>query len=140
MTALMRSLGLAVDRGDVVLYPTLTPFKEKEVHIVAPRLDTALAGAIDHALRTLIDRLDTQSFNLALYQPPLGPLSGRLRDDWDGFPFIARLIDRGPLHVACSDLGAMELFAESVVTTDPFLVADALRQTQAMYPDPGGSP
>jgi len=128
VAAVMRALGLAVDRGTVVLYPTLTPCKEKEVQIVAPRLDDDLTAAIYHVLRTLIDRLDTRSFNLALYQPPLGPRSDQAEDDWEGFPFIVRLVDRGSLHVGTSDIGAMELFAQSVITADPFRVADALRQ------------
>jgi hypothetical protein len=48
-------------------------------------------------------------------------------ENWDGFPFIARIVDRGQLAVKTSDVGAMEFFAQSVVATDPFRVADALR-------------
>jgi hypothetical protein len=64
-----------------------------------------------------------QSFNLALYQPPLAGTA----EDWDGFPFVVRIIDRGDLHSKTADIGAMEVFGQSVVASDPFQVATALR-------------
>lgn len=122
LIAVMRALGLAIDHGAAVLLPALTPFKEKEVQIIAPRLDGDLTSAIYAALRALIDRLGMRSFNVALYQPPLGAVE----EGWHDFPFVARLVDRGPLRLATSDVGAAEVFGESVVTTDPYKVAKAL--------------
>ncbi len=123
LIAVQRALGLAVECGSATILPSLTPVKEKETHIVAPRLDGDLKAALYHTLHTFVERLGVRSFNLALYQPPLG----RVEEEWDGFPFIVRLVDRGPLDGKTSDLGAMELFAESVVIADPFQVAEALR-------------
>ena len=123
MVAVYRALGLAVECGSATILASLTPVKEKETHIVAPRLDADLKAALYHTLHTFVERLGVRSFNLALYQPPFG----RVEDEWDGFPLIVRLVDRGPLDSNTSDLGAMELFAESVVMTDPFRMAEALR-------------
>jgi galactose-1-phosphate uridylyltransferase len=123
LVAVHRALGLAVECGTAAILPSLTPFKEKETLIVAPRLDDDMKRALYHVLRTFIERLGVQSFNLALYQAPLADTP----DDWSGFPFIFRILDRGRLENSASDVGAMEFFAQSVVTTDPFRVADALR-------------
>lgn len=123
LIAVHRALGLAVDVGTATILPSLTPFKEKETLIVAPVLNYDLKRALYHVLRTLIERLEVQSFNLALYQPPLGDTP----EEWTGFPYVFRVLDRGPLTLPTSDVGAMEFFAQSVVATDPFRVADALR-------------
>jgi len=125
LVAVYRALGLAVDQGRAAIFPSLTPFKEKESWIIAPRLDEDLKGAVYRLLRTFVEKLGVQSFNLALYQPPLA----RVAEDWSGFPFIVRLLDRGELSSRTSDVGAMEFFAQSVVATDPFRVAEALRET-----------
>ncbi|GAG01438.1 unnamed protein product, partial [marine sediment metagenome] len=47
-------------------------------------------------------------------------------DDWQRFPLVARLVQRGGSGGAASDIGAMELFAASVVSHDPFELAKAL--------------
>ncbi|MBN1139946.1 MAG: hypothetical protein JXM73_25480 [Anaerolineae bacterium] len=123
LAAVYRALGLAMECGKATILPSLTPIKEKETQIVAPCLDGDLKAALYHTLHTFVERLGVRSFNLALYQPPFGPVE----EEWGGFPFIVRLVDRGPLDSTTSDLGTMELFAESVVMADPFRVAEALR-------------
>jgi galactose-1-phosphate uridylyltransferase len=123
LVAVHRALGLAVECGTAAILPSLTPFKEKETHIVAPHLDDDMKRALYCVLRTFVERLGVQSFNLALYQAPLADTP----EDWSGFPFFFRILDRGRLENSTSDVGAMELFAQSVVTTDPFRVADTLR-------------
>jgi hypothetical protein len=123
LVAAHRALGLAVDHGTAVILPSLTPFKEKETHIIGSHLDDDCKSALYHVLSTFVEKLGVQSFNLALYQPPLSDT----REDWEGFPFIFRILDRGNLNSNTSDVGAMEFFAQSVVTTDPFRVADALQ-------------
>lgn len=122
LLAVYRSLGLALELGTATIFPSLTPVKEKETHIVSPSVDADLKSAIFLVLSTFVERLGTQSFNLALYQPPLTPT----REDWSGFPAVVRIVDRGSLDNKTADLGAMELFGQSVVATDPFRVADAL--------------
>ena len=120
-----RALGLALGLGDAVILPSLTPFKEMETHVIAPAVSADLKLALYHVLDCFVTRLGVQSFNLALYQPPLCETS----ESWDGFPVIARILARGALHSNTSDVGAMEIFGQSVVASDPFRVADALRST-----------
>jgi hypothetical protein len=54
--------------------------------------------------------------------PPLSPVA----EDWSGFPTVVYLVDRGSPANRTSDIGAMELYAASVVASDPFAVARAL--------------
>jgi galactose-1-phosphate uridylyltransferase len=117
-----RTLGLTVDHGAATIFPSLTPFKEKETLIIARNLDQDLKSALYRVLSTFVEKLRVQSFNLALYHPPMS----ETQEDWDGFPFVCRILDRGSLQSNTSDVGAMEFFAQSVVATDPFCVADAL--------------
>jgi hypothetical protein len=131
LIAVHQSLGLAVARGRATILPSLTPFKEKETHIVAPELDGDLKAALYQLLQAFVQQLGVKSFNLVLYQPPLAEVA----EDWQGFPFVVRLIDRGNPASNRSDIGSMEMFAQSVVTTDPFRVIEGLRAT----PAPGGN-
>lgn len=128
LVAAHRALGLAVDQGTAAILPSLTPFKEKETHIVAPACDDGLKAALYRLLRAFVEKLGVQSFNLAIYQPPLT----RVDEDWSGFPIIVRALDRGDLSSRTSDVGAMEFFAQSVIATDPFRVADVLRQVSTV--------
>lgn len=125
LIAVHRALGLVVDHGSAAILPSLTPFKEKETLVVAPRLDDDAKLALHRVLDTFVGRLGVQSFNLVLYQPPLSATP----EDWGHFPFIFRILDRGSLSSNTSDVGAMEFFAQSVVATDPFRVAGALHGT-----------
>lgn len=122
LVAVHRSLDLAVDYGAATALPSLTPFKEKETHIVAQDLE-GVKTAVFLVLNAFVERLGVQSFNLAIYQPPLRATP----EDWTGFPYVVRIVDRGSLTSKTADIGAMEIFAQSVVSTDPFSVADALR-------------
>lgn len=118
-----RALHLAVDHRTATILPSLTPFKEKETLIIARQMGDDLKSAIYHLLTTLVYRLGVQSFNLAIYQPPLSDTL----EDWQGFPFVVRVLERGSLQSTTSDIGAMEIFAQSVVSSDPFEVTRALQ-------------
>jgi hypothetical protein len=122
LVAVHRNLGLAVDHGRATIVPSLTPFKEKETHIIAPKLDDDMKTALYRVLSIFVQRLGVQSFNLALYQPPLFHSA----EDWAGFPFVFRILDRGNLQSPLSDVGALEFAAQSVVATDPFSIVRAL--------------
>lgn len=117
------ALGLGHERHGCRVFASLTPIKEKETFIVGRALDDAFARAIHAVLRRYIDDLGVVSFNLVLYLPPLGPTP----ESWEGFPVLARLVDRGDPSSRTSDFGSMELYASSVITSDPFRVAEALR-------------
>jgi hypothetical protein len=121
------SLGLAIEHGTATILPSLTPLKEKETIIISERLDDDLKAAIALVLSIMIERLGVQSFNVALYQPPLSDTP----ECWDGFPHVARIVDRGSLQSKTADVAAMELFGQSIVTTDPYRLVEALRQPLA---------
>jgi hypothetical protein len=118
---LHRDLGLAWNQDGVTLACSLTPIKEKEVWILGSEL-AALGRTAAHVLQRLVGELGVTSFNLALYLPPLAPAP----EDWSGFPHIVRLVDRGSASTSTSDFGAMELYAASVVASDPFVLARTL--------------
>jgi len=39
---------------------------------------------------------------------------------------MARIVDRGDPSIRTADIGAMELYASSVVSSDPFRIAESL--------------
>ncbi|MEX2598797.1 MAG: hypothetical protein WD533_03985, partial [Dehalococcoidia bacterium] len=118
------ALGLRLDVAGLPVLAHLTPLKEKETLILANALDEAAAQAIFHVLRTFRDDLGVKSFNLGALVPPIAPVG----ESWAGFPIVIRIVDRGDLGTRTSDIGGMELFAESVVASDPFAVHTALNQ------------
>jgi hypothetical protein len=119
-------VGCGFTRADGVrVLANLTPIKESEVVLITPTLDGALRDAIYDALRALRDQLGVTSFNLAIYQPPLA--RPEAEENWDGFPTLVRIVDRGDPSSRTADFGAMELYAASVVSADPFHVVRVLR-------------
>lgn len=120
-------LDLAFAIKDVRVISYLTPIKEKEVLIMARSLDDSLKEAVFEALKGFEGSLGVISFNLAMYMPPLGPAE----EEWDHFPVIVRVVDRGDPMNRTSDFGAMELYASSVIASDPFETARALRASMS---------
>jgi len=117
------ALGLVVPLGDARVVAYLTPIKDSETLVLAPTLSPDLVDAMYDVLDAFVHRLGVTAFNLALYLRPFGCVA----EDWTGFPAIVRLENRGDPNLKTSDLGAMELFASSVVAGDPFRVIDAIR-------------
>ncbi len=117
------AVGLAVDRDPIRLLVSLTPIKEKEVWLLADAVGPALGDAIYRVLDCYVNQLGVTCFNVVLYVPPLAPVP----EDWSGFPVVARIVDRGALHNKTADMGAMELYASSVVSGDPFKLVSYLR-------------
>jgi hypothetical protein len=101
-------LARAPKKGEKILC-YLTPIKEKEIIMLsrAKRSDE-MADTLYTVLKSYLD-MGVQSFNLAIF-----PLH-------DGH--IVRLVDRGSLSDRTSDFGAMELYAASVISSDPFTLA-----------------
>ena len=85
--------------------------------------DDDFVEAIGLVLQRYVGVLGVQSFNLALFQRPIDVVE----EDWEGFPAIVRLVDRGDLHVRTTDVGCMELYGSSVISSDPFAVIEAIR-------------
>jgi hypothetical protein len=122
-----RELGLAVEHRGVHVLANLVPIKEKEVLVLGERLDANLTSAIYRALHCLTGDLGVTCFNLVIYAPPLGASEG----DWSDFPVVVRMVDRGDPMNRTADFGAMELYAASVVSSDPFKVAESLARSFA---------
>jgi hypothetical protein len=123
--AVHRELGLSFAEGKARGFAYLTPIKEKEVLLIANRVDRDLKGLIYRVLCAFTQTMNVLSFNLALYMPPLTIPE---REDWNGFPIIVRIVDRGDLSNRIADFGGMELYAQPVIGTDPFFVARSMRQ------------
>ena len=106
------SLGLASEnKGEKILF-YLTPVKEKEIFVISKaRKSDEMADTIYKLLRSYFN-IGVQSFNLAIFQ----------LEDYH----IVRLVDRGSLEDRNSDIGAMELYAASVISSDPFKLAQVI--------------
>lgn len=99
----------------------LTPIKEKEIILFADKPGTPLYHAVHRVLEKYME-LCAISFNLALYMPPLADTE----EDWSKFPALIRIVDRGDPNNRTADFGAMELYAASVISSDPFRMAEAV--------------
>lgn len=118
------ALDLSVPAAEGVrAFASLTPLKEKELVVAAESPeDESLHRAVGRLLEGYIHTLGARSFNVAFYMPPTDAA-----ERWDGFPTLVYLVDRGEPANRTSDMGAMELYAASVVASDPFRVAQVLR-------------
>lgn len=119
------ALGLGVEKGGVRVMAYLTPTKEKEIVLVGEKLDRSFKERVFEVLACYRDRMFVTNFNLAVITPPLDDVE----EDWSGHPVVARVVDRGdPTSTSC-DIGTMELYAASVVSSDPFRVAQVLKES-----------
>jgi hypothetical protein len=118
------SLGLAIPaENGVRAFASLSPIKEKELVVIGGSPgDDLLKRTVGALLEGYVQILGVQTFNVAFYMSPLAPVD----EDWSGFPTVVHLVDRGSPTNRTSDIGAMELYAASVVASDPFAVARAL--------------
>lgn len=120
------AVGLATTVGETKMIASLTPVKEKEILLISPTRwihNDDFKDAIGFALQKVVHSLGVQSFNLVLFQRPIDTAE----EDWNGFPAIVRIVDRGDLGVRTTDVGCMELYGSSVIATDPFTVIEALQ-------------
>jgi len=118
------SVGCAVEKEGVKVLAHLTPFRDNEVMLMVDGLNLSLKERIYEVLACLRDRLGVTSFNLGLVTPPLA----ETEESWEGFPVIVRVVDRGDSNSQASDIGGIEIYASSVVSSDPFKLAQQLRQ------------
>lgn len=124
-------LGLGFEGDGVRIMASLTPVKDHETLIMADVDDYARPGAFSQAFKralflaldAFINRIGVTAFNIAIYCPPLGETG----EAWYGFPVVARLVNRGRPDAEICDVGAMELYASSVISADPFRVIEMLR-------------
>jgi len=117
------ALGCAFEKEGVQVLAHLAPKKENEVLLMAPAMGPALKDRIYEVLACYRDRLGVAAFNLVICQPPIGPCD----EEWEGFPVLVRLVDRGA-GSRTNDFGAMEIYAISGVASDPLHLARVLRE------------
>jgi hypothetical protein len=120
-------VGAAFEHEGVRVLANLAPIKEHEVVLLADDMSNALKDRIYDTLVCFRDRLGVTSFNLVLYRPPLAPT----HESWDGFPVMVRIVDRGDPSTRTNDFGGMELYAASVVASDPLRLAQTLREAMS---------
>ena len=120
-----RFVGCAVEKEGVRILAYLTPVKDNGVVLMADELALPLKERIYEVLSCLRDRLHVASFNAALVTPPLA----ETEESWDGFPVIVRMVDRGDLNNRTSDIGSMELYASSIISSDAFDLARRLKES-----------
>jgi hypothetical protein len=115
-------LGLAVEKEDVRILCYLTPIKEKELLLMSSGLNDTFGRRVYESLACFRDKLYVTAFNVGIATPPFVPTN----EGWEHFPVLARIVDRGYPWDGSSDFGTMELYATSIVSSDPFQVADVL--------------
>ena len=118
------ALGCAFEKEGTRVIANLAPKKENEVLLLAPFVTTSLKDRIYETLECFRDRMGVTSFNLVIYTPPWSETP----ESWEGFPVIVRIVDRGDPSSRTADFGAMELYAASVVSSDPFALARTLKE------------
>ena len=104
-------LGRKVDRCNVLFY--LTPIKEKEIFIFTKEKSFIILSNLIYKIIQNYIKVGVQSFNLALF---------KIKDYW-----IVRIVDRGRLENSHCDIGSMELYGNSVISTDPFVLASKFK-------------
>lgn len=117
------ALGLGWRSGGTRIMAYLAALKQNEVMLISHELDSSLKESVYDVLSGFRDRLDVKSFNLGLAFPPLEKVAG-----WEGFPLVARIVDRGDTSNLSSDIGAMEFYGANVVSSDPFHTAEVLKK------------
>ena len=115
-------VGCSSEKDNVRILASLTPFKDNEIILMAGELGPSFKNRLYELLAFFRDRLGVGSFNLALATPPLAATG----EKWCDFPVIAWLVDRGIPDSLSSDVGGMEIYASSVVSSDPLKLARRL--------------
>ncbi len=119
-------LGLALGKNGTRVIACLTPIKEKEIMLFSSELNHSLGERVYEVLACFRDKLHVTAFNVGMAYPPLSPVV----EDWNNFPVITRIVDRGYPWDGSSDFGSMELYAASVISSDPFEMARVINQEQ----------
>jgi hypothetical protein len=117
-------LGLAMEFNGIRILAYLTPIKEKEIMLLSSALNNDFHECVYQVLACFRDSLFVTAFNLGIATPPLKSVSSC----WSDFPVIARIVDRGYPWDGSSDFGTMELYATSIVASDPFMVIGVLKK------------
>lgn len=117
-------VGLGVERASIRVFPSLTPKKEAEVDILADRFDTSTRKLLYRIYGYFMNNV-SPAFNLTIGFRPTS-YDGR---NWGMVPgIIITLISRGNPTQENSDIGGFELMGTSIVSTDPYIINEGLKQ------------
>jgi hypothetical protein len=117
-------LGLALEKNGIRILAYLTPIKEKEIMLLAPGLNNSFKERLYEILACFRDCMNVTAFNVGIAVPPFNSHP----KGWEDFPIVARIVDRGYPWDGSSDFGTMELYAASIISSDPFQVAQELKK------------
>lgn len=115
--------------GGATIFASVAPYKDREIWVIGESIeDYGFQFLVYCGLRTIIDCLDSSSFNIGVY--PQGPSSRSLLS---GGPsgsggVVCRIVSRGRRgsKSLASDYGGLEVFSNaSIGHTDPFDVMEA---------------
>jgi len=125
---LHHTLGLGQSHSDVNIILSLTPVKEKEILIISPDppdKSHQAKEAVFKILRCYIEVLGVENFNLAVNCPQIN-----IDDTYESsdFPYLIKIVDRGPLQSKTTDIGGMELYGSSVASNDPYHIMGSLKR------------
>lgn len=127
LLAAHQALGLAFEQAGLPGFIYLSAWRAKDVWLYGRAFDDTLADALCDTLRILIDQTGIGAFNVGVVMPPLFDGSEAQAEDWDGFPVIARIVDRGSPTMLSSDVGSLDIFAHQVIAMDPYSIIDVLQ-------------
>ncbi len=119
------NLGLAFEKEGIKIISKITPVKEKEIVLIGKAFDANLATITGEVLKNVKERLGVVTFNVGVIIPPMA----KTPEVWDHMPVIVRIVDRGNLSSKTADIGAMELFAQSVIGSNPYTVINELKKS-----------
>ncbi|MCK4729739.1 MAG: hypothetical protein KAT28_00320 [Candidatus Aenigmarchaeota archaeon] len=108
-----KNLGLGEKIGKSMVLYYLTPIKEKEIVVLSKEKRFPEISDLIYNLIKNYFRIGVQSFNVSLT---------KIKEYW-----MLRLVDRGSLENRNSDIGVMELYANSVVAYDPFRLVKEIK-------------
>ena len=123
-------LGLSLERNGTKILVYLTPIKEKEIMLLSKSLNDSFKENVYEVLAFFRDIQHVTAFNVGIASPPLNSVDA-VSEGWDGFPIVTRMVDRGYPWEGSSDFGTMELYASSIISSDPFQLARELKEALA---------
>lgn len=118
-------LGLGFEKDGIRVMVKITPFKDKETMILSSGFDQDLATVLSDVLNSMKENLGTVSFNASSILHPLK----RTPEVWSHMPVVTRIVDRGKLTAKTTDVATMEIYGQSVIETNPYLVVDNLKKS-----------
>lgn len=122
-----KQIGLGFEEEGQQIFMNIVPREDKEVTIIAKKLDRNCVRAIYKIAKCLTDDFGVVSFNLGVVFPPLKKMQ-----NWKDFPVIVRIVDRGKLSSKTTDIGGMEIYdMGNVISTDPYKVFEKIKKSFA---------